>query len=140
MEISEPLTLLPMMRAMTGGTLMLSQFGFAGSGAFGSGHFGKTVGLHALTSRLGGFGHGIVARHAGMLMSGGLGHLSLQAGQPGGAPACGHTILHAGFFGSNANSSHGISASGTAASFGGSGISSLSGSNGRPVFPSLKSA
>src|ERR1700759_882052 len=101
MTTSDPGTLLPVMRAMTGGILMLSQFGFAGSGFFGSGHFGKVAGLHALTSRLGGLGHGIVARHAGMLMSGGFGHLPAHGGQPGGAPTSGHTSLHDGSFGSD---------------------------------------
>src|SRR4029078_11846460 len=98
MTRSPPWTVLPMMVPTTGGILMLSQFGFALSGFFGSGHFGNEDGLQALTSRLGGFGHGIVAQHAWMLMSGGVGHLSLHAGQPGGAPVCGHTSLQAGFF------------------------------------------
>src|SRR5512140_239569 len=132
--------LLLMIRPTTGGTLMLSQFGFSGSGFFGSGHGGNTLAGHFLTLRSGGLGHSIVARQAGMLMSGGFGHLPAHAGQPGGAPVAGHTALHAGFFGSNANSSQGTSASGTAASFGGSGISSLSGSNLGPAVASLNSA
>src|SRR6185503_7750697 len=123
MITSEPWTLLAMMLPITGGTLALSQFGLAGSGFRGSLQGGNT-GLHFLTRRSGGFGHSMVARHAATLTSGGLGHLSLHAGQPGGAPCAGHTLLQAGFFWSNWNSSHGISASGMAASLGGSGTSS----------------
>src|SRR5690349_17013671 len=85
--------LLLMMRPMTGGTLALSQFGFSGSGFFGSGHGGNFL-AHFLTRRLGGLGHSIVPRHAGTLMSGGVGHLSLHGGQPGGAPNCGQISLH----------------------------------------------
>src|SRR5262245_49780011 len=139
---SEPWIWLLMMRVTTGGILMSSQLGLLGSGLRGSGHLGHLCALsatHDLTRRSGGLGHGICAWHAGRLTSGGLGHLSLQAGQPGGALACGQTALHAGFFGSNWNSSHGISGSGTAASLGGSGTSSLSGSNAGPAVASLKS-
>src|SRR5262249_38827629 len=94
---SEPEASLRRMRATTGGTLALSQLGFAGSGFRGSLHAGNT-GLHFLTRRSGGLGHSIVAWHTGLLTSGGLGHLSLQPGQPGGAPCAGQTSLHAGFF------------------------------------------
>src|SRR5689334_19732011 len=138
MITSLPDTLLAMMRPITGGSLMLSQLGLAGSGLRGSLHAGNT-GLHFFTRRSGGLGHSIVAWHAGLLMSGGVGHLSLHGGQPGGAPCAGQISLHAGFLGSNWNSSHGTSASGTAASLGGSGISSLSGSNAGPATASLKS-
>src|ERR1043166_2520517 len=139
MITSEPWMVLAMMRLVTGGTLMLSQFGLFWSGFFGSGHLGNFAGTHALTRRSGGLGHGIVARQAGTLTSGGVGHLSLHGGQPGGAPAAGQMFLHKGFLGSNWFSSHGVSGSGTAASLGGSGISSLSGSNVGPAVCSLKS-
>jgi len=65
--------------------------------------------LHDFTRRSGGFGHGIDAWHDGMLMSGGVGQTSLHGGHPAGAPAFGQMFLLAGFFTSNANSSHGTS-------------------------------
>src|SRR5689334_16365135 len=104
-----------------------------------SGHLGHFVSGHALTRRSGGFGQGIVARHASTLMSGGLGHLPLHAGQPGGAPLSGHTCLHAGIFGSNWNGSQPASTSGIAASFGGSGISTFAASNAIAAADSLNS-
>ena len=80
--------------------------------------------LDAAIRLVGGFGQ-TLSQHAGFCGSGGSGHLPLHAGQPAGAPAVGHTVRHAGFFGSNANSSQVASGSGTAASLGGSGISTL---------------
>src|SRR5262249_53411597 len=120
--------------------LMLSQLGLFGSGCFGSGHLGNFGGVHFLTRRSGGFGHSIVARHAGTLTSGGVGHLSLHAGQPGGAPVGGHTFAHSGFLGSNGGvAPDAASAWGSAGSLGGSGISSLSASTAGPAVVSLKS-
>ena len=115
-----------MMRPVTGGAVASSQFGLCGSGLLMSTHLGH----FALRARLArgdpaGSGTASCPSTPGLLTSGGSGHLPLHAGQPGGAPVVGQTFLHAGFFGSNVNSSHAISASGTAASFGGSGISSF---------------
>src|SRR4051794_3471789 len=110
---------------MTGSAFASSQFGLFGSGALMSGHLGHLLFGHAFTRRSGGFGHAIVGQHAGLLASAGSGHLPLHAGQPGGALEVGQTERHAGFLMSNVNSSHTASASGTAASFGGSGISTF---------------
>src|SRR5688572_20333875 len=139
MIVESPWTLLPITRALTGSAFALSQFGLSGSGFAMSAHFGKSRDLHAFTRRSAGFGHGIVAQHALLLISGGSGHLPLHAGQPGGAPNAGHTLLHAGRSLLKFWSSHGTSTSGTAASFGGSGISSFSGSNAGPTSSGLNS-
>src|SRR5687767_567625 len=125
---SEPCTVLPMTRPMIGCALT-RQFGFDSSGSFLLGQGGQSFGLHALM-RSSGWprGHGIVAQHDGSSTLGGVGHLPLHAGQPGGAPVEGQIILHAGILGSNVNSSQPCSIAGTSASFGGSLIASLSGS------------
>src|SRR5207244_9067729 len=105
------------------------QFGLLTSGFFWSGQGGQSVGLHALMRSSGcPLGHGIVGQHEGSLASGGVGHLPLHGGQPGGAPVVGHTFLHAGFFTSNVNSSQPCSFAGMSASFGGSGRSTFNGS------------
>src|SRR4051812_39327110 len=128
---SVPDTLLPTIRPITGGSLMLSQFGLLGSGFLGSGHLGNLPAQRA-NLRSGGVGQSIVFWHTGFAGSGGVGHLPVQPGQFGGAPGP-HTALQAGTLMSNENSSQPTSISGTAASLGGSGISSLSGSNDGPA-------
>src|SRR5262245_58419643 len=95
-------------------------FMFSGSG-FALSHGAKSLSLHAFARIVAGVGH-TLSQHAGFWGSGGLGHLPVHPGQPAGA-AGGQTVRHAWFFGSNVNSSHVASASGSAASFGGSGIS-----------------
>src|SRR5512140_2919002 len=139
MSTSEPWTSFLITRPVTGGAVASSQFGFCGSGLLMSRHLDHLLFGHALTRRSGGFGHGIVFQHAELLTSGGSGHLPLHAGQPGGAADVGQIDLQAGFLTSNVNSSHGISASGTAASFGGSGISTFDRSSAIGPVDSLKS-
>src|SRR4051812_22434955 len=65
-------------RPFTGSAVALSQLGFFGSGFLMS-HLGNLP-VHARTSRTGGVGQGIVRRHAGIVMSGGVGHLPAHAG------------------------------------------------------------
>src|SRR5258706_5525668 len=137
--VSEPCTSYFSTRVVTGSAFALSQFGLFGSGFLMSGHFGNFDGPHALMRRSGGFGHGIVAWHCGSSLSGGVGQTFAHGGQPAGAPDFGQMFLQAGFFTSNANSSQGISASGTAASFGRSGMSSVSGLKMIPAICSLHS-
>src|SRR5689334_1221200 len=91
-------------------------------------HGGQLLGLHFLNLMSGGFGHGIVSRHAGMFSSGGVGQTPAHCGSFGSAGS-GHTVAHAGFFASHALGSHGLSGSGTPGSLGGSEIGTASQSN-----------
>src|SRR4051794_21733739 len=122
--IRSPLwTLFAMMRPSTGGIgsrpFRLFRSGLARA------EVGNLSRVHLRARASGGFGHSIVGQHDGTSMVGGVGHWPTHGFQPAGAPALGQTDAHSGFLASKWSSSHGTMASGTAASFGGSGISSL---------------
>ena len=77
--------------------------------------------MHADDWRVGGVGHTLL-QQAWFCGSGGSGHLPRQPGQFAGAPVDGQNVRHSRFFGSKSVSSQTKSGSGTAASFGGSGM------------------